>query len=326
MIETKISQCKFSELSKIVNQYDFVLVDENIYDLYPALLKSYTGNILQYKAIEKNKSISQFEKYCLDFLKLGVKRSSRILIIGGGLTSDFGGFVSMALLRGIECSIIPTTLLSMIDACYGGKVGVNTELGKNLIGGFYPASEVYLCSEFLDTLPIEELNSAKGEMLKYYFISPDIRELMHENLNFEHLIIKCLEFKRNVCEIDPREKGLRKVLNFGHTLGHAIELGLGMKHGQAIMYGIFFALSVNHKEGQLDKVLRVFGIHEYFYQNLLVVLKYLKTDKCWDYVFNDKKSQLESKIDFILFNGKEAEIVKFDFGDLKRKILGSRDV
>ena len=165
---------KLSQLKSILNNYEFFIIDEKVSTLY----KEFLGPLDQSKcyfvsAPEQSKNMHEFEKICIFFLNQKIRRTDSLCIIGGGATSDLGGFVASSLLRGINWSVIPTTLLSMIDASIGGKVGINTTQGKNLIGSFHLPQKNYFIPEFLNTLEPDEYTSGLGELIKYNRLSYD---------------------------------------------------------------------------------------------------------------------------------------------------------
>ncbi len=188
-------------------------------------------------------------------LELGGKRDSRLVTLGGGTVGDLGGFVAGCFLRGIAFVQVPTTLLAQVDAAVGGKTGVDLPGGKNTVGLFHHPDRVVADTRFLATLPIEELRSGLVEAIKMAFllnpeqltpIEQDLSSLLEgEPEALAPVVAGAIATKRNVVEVDPREGGTRRLLNFGHTLGHAIETACGyqgLRHGEAVAYGMLFAL------------------------------------------------------------------------------------
>lgn len=179
----------------------------------------------------------------------GVNRSTTLAALGGGVVGDLGGFAAAVLLRGVPLVQIPTSLLAMVDSAIGGKVGVDLAAGKNLAGAFWPAKEVLICPEFLSTLPAREWQCGAAEVWKYGAImDSDLWDCLMEmplhlsRGGMEEVILTCAQHKQRIVQEDPYEKtGLRAILNFGHTVGHAIEWALGygvMTHGEAIAIGM----------------------------------------------------------------------------------------
>ena len=192
--------------------------------------------------------------------KLGGDRNSLLINLGGGMISDLGGFVASTYNRGIDFINIPTTLLSMVDASIGGKVGINIEKLKNMAGVFNYPKLILIDTSFLQTLPKRELKSGFGEMLKHglifdkkYFKRLSELKNINSKLNNE-LIYNSIKIKNEIVKNDPKEKNIRKILNFGHTLGHAIESHfLGKKksktllHGEAISIGMILESYISYK-------------------------------------------------------------------------------
>lgn len=190
-----------------------------------------------------------------------IGRDGLIITIGGGATTDLGGFVAATWLRGVDVMHIPTTLLGMVDAAVGGKTGINTETGKNLAGSFYPPVGVYCDLDALATLPISELRAGMGEVIKCGFIQDrEILELVAKhgknilhwrNPGLAEVVFRSIAVKANVVSQDLRENGLREILNYGHTLAHAIERAENYqrRHGEAVAIGCVFAAALAEAAG-----------------------------------------------------------------------------
>ena len=207
---------------------------------------------------ERHKRMSQVERLTTDLAKAGADRSSLLLAFGGGVTGDVGGFVSAIYMRGIDYIQIPTTLLSQVDSSVGGKTGVNLQTGKNLVGCFYPPQAVVADIELLRTLPQRELRAGIYESIKaglirdatlFRFIESH-REAIDQGdpASLEKMVATSIRIKADVVSQDEREFGVRMILNFGHTLGHAIEAASGyhaLLHGEAIAWGMIAALHIS---------------------------------------------------------------------------------
>ena len=191
-------------------------------------------------------------------------RSDAVVSIGGGSTTDLAGFIAATWLRGIKVVHIPTTLLAMVDASIGGKTGINTLEGKNLVGAFHDPTAVIADLDTLETLAKVELGSGFGEIVKCGFIKdPTILDLIEENVSeaidvrsdrFFELVNRTIQVKVDTVSSDFRESGAREFLNYGHTLGHAIELAehYKMKHGHAVAIGMCFVAELARSAGRLD--------------------------------------------------------------------------
>lgn len=201
-----------------------------------------------------------------ELLALGLDRNSCLVALGGGVIGDITGFVASIYMRGISFIQIPTTLLSQVDSSVGGKTGVNHPLGKNMIGTFYQPRLVWIDVETLNTLPKREFLCGMAETIKYGIIwdellfnfiednRNDILTLSHNHT--EHIIKRACEIKANIVSLDERESGLRSILNFGHTLGHAIETETNYNrflHGEAVAIGMSFEAGLSEKMGLLSK-------------------------------------------------------------------------
>jgi 3-dehydroquinate synthase len=175
----------------------------------------------------------------------GLTRNDKVVVVGGGAVLDAGNFAASIALRGIKSVLIPTTLLSMIDASIGGKTGLNVNSIKNQLGTFYQPEVIIIDSQFLKTLPEEEIKSGLGEIIKTLLLLGDSRTLLRFEKNplDEEVIFKCIRYKSSIVKMDPYEtKKRREWLNFGHTIGHALEASnVGkIKHGIAVACGLFY--------------------------------------------------------------------------------------
>jgi 3-dehydroquinate synthase len=216
---------------------------------------------------ENSKSLQQTEKLYADLIKFGLKRDGLIIALGGGVVGDLAGFVAATYLRGVGFIQVPTTLLSQVDSSVGGKVGVNHPRGKNLIGSFYQPKLVVIDPLLLDTLPLRDRWAGAAEVIKYALIRDsaffNLLEKELENLialeNIElvsDVLATCCRIKADVVEKDEKESDLRRILNFGHTIGHALEAASGydyFRHGEAIAYGMAWAVQFSRDNGFLDK-------------------------------------------------------------------------
>ena len=282
-----------------------VVISEKVEKLYGKELSFENKYIL--KDGENQKNIKNYEKI-LDFcLKKKLTREDFIIAIGGGVVGDIAGFVASTYMRGINYIQVPTTLLACVDSSVGGKVAVNSEYGKNLIGSFYQPKAVFINPCFLKTLSIKEFKTGLGEVVKYAFIERSCKykddfNLVHfleENYTrifeynlktLEELIRICILLKVSVVEQDEKEGGLRRILNFGHTYGHAIEKLTKYRkytHGECVVAGILFAFDLAIKNNLIDKnyfylmqdVLKKFNFVQIPQYELKKVLPVMKTDK-----------------------------------------------
>jgi 3-dehydroquinate synthase len=218
--------------------------------------------VLEVDEGESAKTVDSAERLWNEMLAAGGKRDSRVIAFGGGSVGDLAGFVAGCFLRGIEFAQIPTTLLAQVDAAIGGKTGVDLPGGKNTVGLFHHPWMVVGDTEVLPTLPREELRSGLVEVVKMAaLLDPDLFALLEERLDslldgepdaLAPVVASAAAAKISVVERDPTEQGDRRLLNFGHTLGHAIESACGyagLRHGEAVGYGLLFALRLARRRG-----------------------------------------------------------------------------
>jgi 3-dehydroquinate synthase len=210
------------------------------------------AKLFSFPAGEQSKSREVKERIEDEMFDEGFSRDTLIIALGGGIVTDLAGFVAATFCRGIPYISIPTTLLGMVDASHGGKVGVNTRHGKNLIGAFHRPLDVIVDLTFLQTLPQEELLNGKAEIIKYGLIHT--KEILGKALDVE-LIEECIRIKKEIVLLDPLDKGIRRILNFGHTFGHAVEkvYGYNISHGQAVALGMVLESNVSFECGLLSK-------------------------------------------------------------------------
>ena len=259
---------------------------------------------------ESIKSIKEFERTCLKMLSIGCDRYSSIITLGGGAVGDLSGFVASTYMRGIEYFQIPTTFLAMIDSSIGGKTAVNANEGKNIIGTIYQPKSVFIDPNFLKSLDKKEVNSGFGEMIKYGAIwDKDLFEKISTWLDnpssfpFEKAIIDAVKIKSDIVSKDEKEKGLRIILNFGHTIGHAIESYYGyerIKHGEAVAFGMKCAGFISNRKRllSLEAKNKLFSILE---KLTLPDISDLDKKEIIKKIKSDKKSK-KGKVKFVLLS------------------------
>ncbi len=280
-----------SELeSSIHNVSDPIfIIDANVYRLYQSsftFINEANFPCWISPAGETTKNFKSLEKCLNYFLKYNVTRNTHLFVIGGGATSDFGGLVAHLILRGISWSVIPTTLLAMVDASIGGKVAISNRSGKNLIGSFHMPQTVYINPTYLETLPEAEISSGKGEIIKYAFLSKKIYDLVINNANMSEIIFECASLKKAIIEADPFEtKNSRIQLNLGHTIGHAIEKAYSIHHGTAVSLGIWILHNIFPYQNfatDYQKICTAIGMSnepDYSFIKFKRLKKYLEIDK-----------------------------------------------
>ena len=199
---------------------------------------------------EEAKSLAEVERLCRAMSRAGFTRSDVIVAVGGGVVTDLAGFVAAVYLRGIRYVSVATTLLAQVDAAIGGKTGVNLLEGKNLVGAFWQPEAVLCDTETLATLPPRELRSGQGELAKYHFLTGEDLDA----LDTDERIAAAVRIKAEVVAADEREGGRRAILNYGHTLAHAIETAgrYDLRHGEAVAVGLVYAAEVAMRLGRID--------------------------------------------------------------------------
>jgi 5-deoxy-5-amino-3-dehydroquinate synthase len=199
---------------------------------------------------EAHKTLTTIEELARRFAGIGLTRRDVVVAVGGGVVTDVAGFAAATWHRGVPVVHVATTLLGMVDAAIGGKTGVNLPEGKNLVGAFWQPCGVVCDLDALATLPARERRSGDGEMAKYHFLTGDDLDAM----DLTDRIARCVEIKAAVVAADEREGGRRALLNYGHTLAHALEIASGhdLTHGEAVGIGLVFAAELAHRLGRID--------------------------------------------------------------------------
>jgi 3-dehydroquinate synthase len=240
----------------------FILTSPEIWALWgkkflAAFTKAGQPTVLFLPAGERHKRLAELEKLADQLARAGADRSSLLIAFGGGIVGDAGGFLAAIYMRGIDYVQVPTTFLAQVDSSVGGKTGVNLAAGKNLIGSFHHPRAVFADIDVLQTLPDRELRAGLMESVKAGIIrDPALFRFMEKNADailrrdpatLEKVIVASIRMKADVVAVDERESGLRMILNYGHTLGHAIEAATGFRtllHGEAVGWGMLAALQI----------------------------------------------------------------------------------
>lgn len=273
-------------------------------------------HILTLPAGEEHKNLPSIEAIWQFLLTQGATRKSMLINLGGGVITDMGGFAAATYMRGIPFVNIPTSLLGMVDAAAGGKTGFDYANIKNLIGAFRMPKETLICTDFLKTLPAEHLLSGFAEMLKHALISSplelasilafDLRSYLNQPVDeaMHELISRSIDIKNYIVESDPEEQGMRQTLNFGHTIGHALELhsakSAPLLHGYAVLYGMVAELYLSlMKQGFPEKDLqRVIAVMKEYYGKPVCACK--DYDELIHIMQHDKKNPSTDAITFTL--------------------------
>ncbi len=244
-----------------------IIVDENTSE---HCLPTFAGqlrhkfDIIEIESGEINKDLDTCKGIWESMLDFGADRHSLCINLGGGVIGDMGGFAASTYMRGMDFVQVPTTLLSQVDASVGGKLGVDFNAYKNLIGVIRNPGAVFMFTDFLQTLPPLQLRSGLAEVIKHGLIRDadayykDIVQANSDNIDWEQLVYESVLIKKSVTDEDPEERGLRKILNFGHTLGHAIEsynldTPTHLLHGEAIAIGMVLEAHLSYQLGNITK-------------------------------------------------------------------------
>lgn len=290
-----------TQLSALTYNYDkfFLLTDENIFKIYSSMIASLIPekevNKIILPAGEQSKNLDNVALIWNKLLEAKAGRDSLLINLGGGTISDIGGFAASCFKRGIDFINVPTTLLAMIDASIGGKNGINFNNYKNQIGLFSEPKSVIINPNFLKTLNERDILSGLAEMMKYAFIA-DTAFLNLDSDNYLDFIEKAATTKDEIVGLDMNESGLRKILNFGHTIGHALESYYIDKdnyltHGEAVALGMYSSLLLSKKYCGLDEKW-LFFYEMWFKANLnLLNLTDFDVDSIFGFIAHDKKNK-----------------------------------
>jgi 3-dehydroquinate synthase len=299
-----------------------LVVDKNIPKKFKKklinILKTYDVYLFEYSANEKFKSYTNVNKLVEKCLFNKFNRSDILISFGGGILGDLGAFAASIIKRGINFINIPTTLLAQVDSSIGGKTGVNSKLGKNLIGSFYQPRLVLSDVEILKSLPHRELICGYAEILKhslilqnnfFYWLKRNSHQmLINKNLNLLHqAIVKSCKVKLHFVNKDIYEKNIRMILNFGHTFAHAIEVqnkyAKKINHGEAVIMGMMMATKLSYIKkvcsfGTLDQLKKIY-ISNNLKHDITKFFKKSEYNKIVEHMTNDKKNN-DKKINLIL--------------------------
>lgn len=264
---------------------------------------------------EGAKSLEVFKELCEALLEHQFSRSDLIIALGGGVVGDLSGYVAASYMRGIDFIQIPTTTLSQIDSSIGGKVAINLHNVKNIIGAFYQPKIVFIDPNTLDTLPRRHYINGLVEALKAGLIyDPSLFSLFETgdiDQDIEVIIAKALQVKKAVVEQDEKEHGLRKILNFGHTIGHAIETSYHLKdfyHGECVALGMLYFISDEALKERVKVIYQKLGLVDHVPANIEVWLQIMR---------NDKKANHDEVDTIWVHEAGKAKIKTMKFSELK---------
>lgn len=294
-----------------------IISDSKVFKLYG---EKFTQNIEKagikacsfvFEEGESSKNLTTFCRIVESMGEMGLRRDDAVIGLGGGVTGDMAAFAASVYMRGIKYIAVPTTLLSMVDSSVGGKTAVDLKSGKNLAGTFYQPSLVLIDSDFLKTLSQEQIACGMAEVIKYGMIADkELFELLENNPNpdIDNIICTSVRIKREFVRGDEKDTGKRKILNFGHTIGHSIEkeCGYSMTHGHAVAIGmaaVTRALKGGEISARLERLLKSYG---------LPTSTDISAERIWRCAQNDKKGGRDG-VDLI---------VPLDIGNCQVKKVG----
>lgn len=293
-------------MSKVDKTNTLWIIDDNVHNYWS---KEVNFESLEYFTLHCNEDLKSFENVYLlidKFAHYKVNNNTTIITVGGGTLQDAVGFACSIYHRGINWKFIPTTLLSMADSCIGGKTSINYRDRKNIIGTFYPPSEILLCEEWLETLPKLYYNSGMGEIIKFYILNNDIFLISENKHDIIGHIKYSLEYKNSIIEKDEFDKNERKFLNYGHTFGHALEATslYEIPHGIAVLIGILIVNRYAKKLNMISdpKEKEIISIILPYLSNIRLDKEWFDFDKTHNKIKSDKKNTNSINLVLILNN------------------------
>uniref|UniRef100_A0A6C0I101 Uncharacterized protein n=1 Tax=viral metagenome TaxID=1070528 RepID=A0A6C0I101_9ZZZZ len=309
------------QIMNIYNANDFIIIDKNVFELYKNILSKIDQKYYYiFNAIEDNKNIHSILSIIDLLYELKMTKKNKLIVIGGGITQDICGFLSAIYKRGLSWVYIPTTLLSMTDSCIGSKVNINYNT-KNLLGLFYAPDQIIIYEQFLSTLHHDDIISGLSEALKISLIGGyKTYNYFIENMNsglFLNIIKMASVIKKMIIEKDELEKNERKVLNYGHTFGHALEIvsKYDIPHGIAVLFGMIMINKLFYHDKYDD-------INKYMFD--MIPQKFtqlnLSYDTFIDCILNDKKNDGDNICFIILENIGETRIIYKKLGEINDKL------
>ncbi|MBC8062884.1 MAG: 3-dehydroquinate synthase [Clostridiaceae bacterium] len=340
--EIKIENGCLNKIGEMIkNIYDgkklFIITDRNLQRIYGELLNNnlkssgYEVGMHVIEPGETSKSLKELEKIYSSLVHYNITRSDLIITFGGGVVGDLGGFAASTFLRGVPYLQCPTSLLAQVDSSVGGKVAIDLESGKNLVGSFYHPVAVFIDPELLKTLPKTFLHDGMAETIKYGAFKDE--ELFNKLFNFnsdedllnniEEIIYTCCDIKRNIVERDEKDLGERMILNFGHTIGHGIEQYFNYTkytHGEGVAIGMYWITSKSEQlgiteKGSANKIKEILIKYE-----LPWSVDNLTSNDIIDIISRDKKKSRNNISLILLKSIGNAFIKEIDFNNIKEYI------
>jgi len=293
-----------------------IITDEQVAELYKEQLRDY--RVLRMETGESHKTLDTIARLGEELIHLGAVRGTRLLGLGGGVVTDVCGFLASTFMRGLPFAFVPTTLLAQVDAAIGGKNGVNLGLHKNMLGTIRQPEFILFDHQYLNSLPTAQWSNGFAEIIKYGFIadtrilttlqSADIDFFQKHPEQLNALIEGCVDVKNKIVHADETENGIRKLLNFGHTAGHALETLYGLPHGNAVGLGMRVAVRLSEEHCGLKEdaspvlleLLNRYQLPTHLSQDAEQILTLLLTDK----------KRHENGVDYVLLEKPGVAITK----------------
>jgi len=308
-IKSKVSdyQLGFVDSIQEIEQYidqpnTITFIDDNVNKLYPSLQRD---NNIVLPSSEAIKSYTGVARVLQNLTERKANIKTKLVVVGGGILQDLVGFCASIYCRGIEYTLIPTTLLAQTDSCIGGKTSINFEGKKNILGTFYPPTKIVIYPKFIDTLSKADYYSGVGEIYKFHILQNKINQLDLHDIN--SMILDGLKYKTDILSRDEFDKGERRFLNYGHTFGHALETSSEnqLPHGLAVILGCMIATRIAYLSGynveNFDQIINK-GIELFRASNIVIESEWFDFDTLLEITKSDKKST--GKLTMVLVDNK----------------------
>jgi 3-dehydroquinate synthase len=307
------------EIESYIDQPNTItFIDKNVSELYPSLQREENIIVSSY---ESSKTYEVAGGLIWELTKRKANIRTKLVVIGGGILQDLVGFCASIYCRGIEYVLVPTTLLAQTDSCVGGKTSINFQGKKNIVGTFYPPTEIVIYPRFIETLPKADLYSGVGEIYKFHILQNKISEL--DLRNIDGMILDGLKYKTDILSRDEFDKGERRFLNYGHTFGHALETSSNnqLPHGLAVILGCMIATriaqSLGHTVEHFDQIINT-GVTLFRASNVSIESEWFDFDTLLEITKSDKKSTGE--LTMVLVNDKPFLEVVNNFSIVKEAL------
>ncbi|MCY4381407.1 MAG: 3-dehydroquinate synthase [Proteobacteria bacterium] len=302
---SQIITLKISQLSNFCSDSCYhrlvIMMDRTVASHFSELTQSLQSlpkvqNIFYLQGAENLKSLDMYAYWSEKLLATSLDRSTHMVAIGGGTITDFCGFLAATLLRGLSWTAIPTTYLGMIDGAIGGKVALNSGVGKNMIGTFHEPDNILICQHFLSTFDQQQLKRGLGELVKYALLSEQIYQEIMTGKQVIELILMCAQYKQSVVAQDLKDsKGLRMCLNLGHTLGHSFEKACQISHSEAVLCGLVLEgymcenLIDNHQSLKALEIITTLHLNVVLQEALQKIIDMWQPNNMINFCYHDKK-------------------------------------